>query len=114
MAEGVKLLESLATDNVRLLCDLFHMNIEETNIADALLAGGKWVGHVHFVDSNRRPVGHGHMAYGPIIAALREIQYDGYLCAEAFPLSHRARSGSANDASFSVLDSGFMRIRNRH
>ncbi len=85
VAEGVKLLESLSTDNVRLLCDLFHMHIEETDVADALLTGGKWVGHIHFVDSNRRPVGNGHMQYGRIIAALRQIGYEGYLCAEAFP-----------------------------
>ncbi len=85
VAGGVELLESLSTDNVRLLCDLFHMNIEESNIAEALLCGGKWVGHIHFVDSNRRPVGLGHMQYGPIIEALRKIDYQGYLCAEAFP-----------------------------
>ncbi len=85
VADGVKLLESLSTDNVRLLCDLFHMNIEETDIADALIQGGKWVGHIHFVDSNRRPVGLGHMQYGRIIEALRSIDYQGYLCAEAFP-----------------------------
>lgn len=83
--DGVKLLESLNTDNVRLLCDLFHMCIEESDIAEALVHGGKWVGHIHFVDSNRRPVGLGHMQYGRIIEALRAINYQGYLCAEAFP-----------------------------
>ena len=85
VADGVSLLESLSTTNVRLLCDLFHMNIEESDIGTALLEGGKWVGHIHFVDSNRRPVGLGHMQYGPIIDALRQINYAGYLCAEAFP-----------------------------
>ena len=85
VSDGVALLQSLSTDNVRLLCDLFHMHIEESDIAAALVTGGKWVGHIHFVDSNRRPVGCGHMQYGPIIDALREIQYSGYLCAEAFP-----------------------------
>lgn len=85
VAEGVTLLQSLSTENVRLLCDLFHMNIEEQDVAQALIAGGKWVGHIHFVDSNRRPVGLGHMSFAPIIAALREIDYQGYLCAEAFP-----------------------------
>ena len=39
VADGVNLLESLSTDNVRLLCDLFHMNIEESDIADALVPG---------------------------------------------------------------------------
>ena len=61
------------------------MNIEEADIAQALLQGGKWVGHIHFVDSNRRPVGLGHMQYGPIVDALKQINYEGYLCAEAFP-----------------------------
>ncbi|QEF96954.1 D-tagatose 3-epimerase [Stieleria maiorica] len=85
VAQGVDLLRSLSTSNVRLLCDLFHMGIEETDIADALVTGGDLVGHIHFVDSNRRPVGYGHMQYGRIIEALRTIGYRGYLCAEAFP-----------------------------
>lgn len=85
VAAGVALMESLQTSNVRLLADLFHMNIEEVDIAAALETGGKWIGHVHFVDSNRRPVGDGHLNYGPIIAALRNIGYTGYLSAEAFP-----------------------------
>lgn len=85
VAKGVELLQSLATNNVRLLCDLFHMNIEESDLAAALRTGGDHVGHIHFVDSNRRPVGCGHMQYGPIIDALNEIGYQGYLCAEAFP-----------------------------
>ena len=82
---GVALMESLQTDNVRLLADLFHLHIEEVSVPAALEAGGKWIGHVHFVDSNRRPVGAGHMNYGPMIAALRKIGYTGYLSAEALP-----------------------------
>ena len=85
VADGVELLRSLSSDNVRLLCDLFHMNIEESDIADALIRGGHLVGHVHFVDSNRRPVGQGHMQYTRVVQALRSIDYQGYLCAEAFP-----------------------------
>lgn len=84
MAAGVELLQSLQTDNVRLLADLFHMNIEETDIAAGLLAGGRFIGHVHFVDTNRRPAGCGHMSYGPIVSALRDIGFDGYVSAEAF------------------------------
>jgi sugar phosphate isomerase/epimerase len=71
--------------NIRLLADLFHMAIEESDIAAAMREYGALVGHVHFVDSNRRPVGGGHTQFGPIIAALREIGYSGYLSAEAFP-----------------------------
>jgi sugar phosphate isomerase/epimerase len=86
VADGVALLDGLETNNVKLLADLFHMNIEEVSIADALRAGGDHIGHIHFVDSNRRAAGFGHMDYTPIIAALREINYEGYLCAEALAL----------------------------
>lgn len=85
VADGVALLESLSTENVKLLCDLFHMQIEERDVAEALISGGQHVGHIHFVDSNRRPVGEGHMDFRTIIKSLREIRYQGYLSAEAFP-----------------------------
>ena len=85
MEAGVALLEMLSTTNVVLLADLFHLNIEEVDVAAALRAAGKHVGHVHFVDSNRRPAGCGHMDFAPIAAALREIGYQGYASAEAFP-----------------------------
>jgi sugar phosphate isomerase/epimerase len=85
LADGVALVESLETRNVKLLADLFHANIEEADIASAIRAAGRHVGHVHFVDSNRRPAGCGHIDYGPIMGALHEIGYEGYLSAEALP-----------------------------
>jgi sugar phosphate isomerase/epimerase len=83
--DTVEFLGTLDTDNVVILADLFHMNIEETNISEALRTYGKHIGHVHFVDSNRRPAGCAHMDYAPIAAALKEIGYDKYASAEAFP-----------------------------
>ena len=85
LGDAVELLASFQSRNVKLLADLFHMNIEEVSIADALRAAGKHVGHVHFVDSNRRPAGAGHLDFRPVIAALREIGYAGYLSAESLP-----------------------------
>lgn len=86
LAEGKLLLSRLgASHNVKLLADLFHMQIEETDVAAALIEAGDMIGHVHFVDSNRRPVGLGHTDFRGIIAALRAVQYTGYLSAEAFP-----------------------------
>lgn len=83
---GVKLIRSLSTSNVLLLADLFHMNIEEINIADALRSAGKYVGHLHFVDSNRRAAGFGHIEFAPIAQALYEIGFTGFASAEAFPI----------------------------
>lgn len=85
IAAGVGLLERLSTTNVVLLADLFHMNIEEVDIAAAIRAGAERIGHVHFVDSNRRPAGCGHLDFAPVAAALREIGYRGFASAEALP-----------------------------
>ena len=85
IVDGAALLRRLGEANVLLLADLFHMNIEETGLPDAVRAAKGYIGHVHFVDSNRRPAGLGHLDYAPVAAALREIGYDRYLSAEALP-----------------------------
>lgn len=100
VADGVTLLRSLSTDGVRLLADLFHMNIEEKEITAAFLDGGDFIGHVHFVDSNRRPAGEGHIDYAPIIAALRDISYVGYLSAEALPYPDSIAAAERTAAMF--------------
>ncbi len=97
---GVDLLQNLSTRNVRLLADLFHMNIEEVDIASALRAGSSRIGHVHFVDSNRRPAGSGHIDYAPIAAALAEIGYDGFASAEALPYPDPDTAASQTIATF--------------
>jgi len=85
LEDGVALLQSLDTQGVKLLADLFHMNIEEVSLADSIRSAGLSIGHVHFADSNRRPMGFGHTAMDDIAAALKIINYQGYISAEAFP-----------------------------
>ncbi|QMU30783.1 sugar phosphate isomerase/epimerase family protein [Adhaeribacter radiodurans] len=85
LSDGAKFLNSLNTRNVKLLADLFHMNIEESSLPESIRNNRAAIGHIHFADSNRRPVGYGHTSVPEIAAALQEINYDGYLSAEAFP-----------------------------
>jgi len=80
------LLKTLGTQNIKILADLFHMNIEEASIAAALRAAGPFIGHVHFADSNRRAIGFGHTEMASVMKALRDIGYAGYLSAEILPL----------------------------
>ncbi|MDR7128184.1 sugar phosphate isomerase/epimerase [Algoriphagus sp. 4150] len=82
---GSNFLDSLETKSVKLLADLFHMNIEEGNPEESILNWGKNIGHVHFADSNRRPMGFGHTSMKPIAEALNTIGYSDYASAEAFP-----------------------------
>ena len=85
LAEGARYIEDNNLDNIVLLADLFHMNIEESDVAQAIIDAGKHTGHVHFADSNRNAMGMGHTDAAPIVAALKQVGYTGYLSAEVFP-----------------------------
>lgn len=97
--EAAAFVEANGLDAVRILCDLFHMNIEEENLAGALVACGPRVGHVHWADSNRRAMGFGHTDPGPVVAALRAIRYQGWLSAEVFPWPSPAEAAARTIAS---------------
>lgn len=85
---------------VRLLADLFHMNIEEADLAATLRSIAPHLGHVHWADSNRRAIGLGHTPPGPIVATLRELGFTGHLSAEVFPLPSPAAAAAASIESF--------------
>lgn len=78
--QGLELTNGL--NHVLLLADLFHMNIEESNVADSILRAGRKIGHVHFADSNRMAIGFGHLDVPLVIQSLRSVDYSGYLSAE--------------------------------
>ncbi|NBO91057.1 MAG: sugar phosphate isomerase/epimerase [Planctomycetia bacterium] len=98
LAAGVDLIRDLP--NVLLLADLFHMHIEEDNSASALRAAKGYIGHVHFVDTNRKPAGMGQMSYAPIAEALRAIGYERYLSAEAFSYPDAERAARQTIETF--------------
>lgn len=67
---------------VQIMADLFHMNIEEADIAASLLAAGGRVGHVHLADSNRLLPGHGHTDFVGAFRALKQIGFEGWMALE--------------------------------
>ncbi|MHA8061624.1 TIM barrel protein [Aquirufa beregesia] len=85
LGAGRTFLEGLSTRHIQLLADLFHMNIEEVDIAQSIRENGSWIGHVHLADSNRRPMGMGHTSMKEIAEALIQVDYQGAISAEAFP-----------------------------
>lgn len=86
MQEGAELLTPLQSASVKILADLFHLNIEETSIEAGLRDAGPFLGHLHFVDSNRQAAGRGHLDFERIAGVLKELNYSGYASAEAFPI----------------------------
>ncbi|MBI1840762.1 MAG: sugar phosphate isomerase/epimerase [Verrucomicrobia bacterium] len=104
--DTLRFLSTLRTNNVKLLCDCFHMNVEEASIADALKRAGGRVGHVHWADSNRRAAGMGHTDFDGIARALREIGYSGYLSVEALPFPDSITAARATVESVRRLNAG--------
>lgn len=83
LAQGTELICGLSS--AKLLADWFHMNIEEADMVESILKAGTAIGHVHFADTNRLAVGSGHLSVQPLIDALGQIGYRGFLSAEVFP-----------------------------
>ena len=80
--EAVALIDALGSPHVKVMADLFHMSIEEDDIAAALRACGPHLGHVHLADSQRAHPGTGHTDFAPIVAALEEVGFAGHLAME--------------------------------
>jgi sugar phosphate isomerase/epimerase len=83
--DGLGLLAALDAENVGLLLDTFHMNIEEASMTDAIRQAGDRVFHVHVADSNRWYPGAGHVDFSCILAALDDVAYGGFLSGEFMP-----------------------------
>ena len=82
--EGVDFVKKVDMDNVKVMLDTFHMNIEEESIAAAIRTAGKLLGHFHTGECNRMVPGKGRMPWREIGEALRDIHYDGAVVMEPF------------------------------
>ncbi len=83
-AQIMEVVDRLDSPAVGVLLDSFHMNIEEKDQAAAIrLAGDKLI-HFHACGSDRGAPGADHIAWDAIVAALRDINYDGALVIESF------------------------------
>jgi D-psicose/D-tagatose/L-ribulose 3-epimerase len=84
--EGVAFAERVGSPNCKILLDTFHMNIEEDSFRESILHAGKWLGHFHLGESNRRPPGEGRLPWPEIFGALHQINYQGAVVMEPFLL----------------------------
>lgn len=82
----MEVIRRVGAQNLGLLLDTFHMNIEEPNIAESIRACGDRLFHFHVADSNRWYPGAGHLDFPSILGALRATGYSGFVSAEYVPL----------------------------
>lgn len=81
-AQAAELLAQVDMPNAKMTLDSFHMNVEESSFANAILAAGEKLGHFHLMENHRGLLGTGHIPLYEIRDALRQIRYDGILSME--------------------------------
>ncbi|HHT73299.1 MAG TPA: sugar phosphate isomerase/epimerase [Firmicutes bacterium] len=85
ITEALDIIETVESPGVRLIADLFHMNVEEANPLASLAVAGSHLSYVHLSDSNRRLPGLGHIDFGAVFRELERIGFQGPASVEALP-----------------------------
>lgn len=65
--------------NAGILADLFHMSIEEADMAAALMEAGSRISHVHLGDNNRLLPGYGSTDFRKMFSVLKRNGYKGFI-----------------------------------
>jgi sugar phosphate isomerase/epimerase len=87
VADAVQLVDAIGSPAFRTMVDCSAAGQAEGEPVDALIR--RWwptgkLAHVQLNDPNRRAPGQGTMRFGPILAALRDVGYDGVPAVEPF------------------------------
>ncbi len=83
--QAVAMVRDVDHPNVGVKGDLFHMNIEELDLAGSIRATGSLLWHLDVADSTRAAPGVGHIDLAAVMAALHEIGFDGIVNFELLP-----------------------------
>ncbi len=79
--QALRLVEEVG-NNMRVVLDAFHINIEEVDPMQAIRNVGDKLLDFHVADNNRKPAGEGKYNWSEVIGALESINYEGHLTAE--------------------------------
>lgn len=83
-SEAVTLIRRLGHPFVRLHLDVKAMSTELQPVPEVIRANAEFLHHFHANDPNRRGPGFGDTDFHPIFAALRGVNYSGWVSVEVF------------------------------
>jgi sugar phosphate isomerase/epimerase len=85
-AEGLDLVRQVDSPRFRLHLDCLAMSSESTPIAELVRRYRSWLVHFHANDANGQGPGFGRTDFVPILRALAEIDYRGWVSVEVFDM----------------------------
>ncbi len=83
-ADAVKLAKEVNEPNIGVHLDTFHMNIEEKNFYDPIVATGQLLCYMHCCENDRGVAGTGNTNWDAVFKALSKINYDKWITLESF------------------------------
>jgi sugar phosphate isomerase/epimerase len=83
-AEALALIERVSHPQMVLHLDVKAMATDEAPAPELIRRHGQQAGHFHANDANRRGPGFGDTDFKPILRALRDIEYRGWVSVEVF------------------------------
>jgi len=86
-ADTARFINDVGADNVGILYDTHHANIEEKNVGEAIREYGHLINHIHISENDRSTPGQGQVHWQDTFDAVRDIGYDKRFVVEAFGTS---------------------------
>ena len=86
MAEARRIIDMTDRPNFRAMIDVFHLNLEERDIYQAIRDYADINVHVHLCDNNRRYPGNCGLDFERIIQTFHDVGYDDLYSTEVFQL----------------------------
>jgi hydroxypyruvate isomerase len=103
-AEAFDIVRRVTSPRVKVLYDIYHMQIMEGDLIATMQANLSEIGHLHVADvPGRHEPGTGEINYVNLGRMLSTSGYEGFVGLECFP---RDRSEAAIEAFLAVFDSG--------
>ncbi len=83
-SQAVEMCKRIGAENVKVHLDVYHMNIEESDIGQAIIETGDYLGYFHTGDSHRGYLGSGSIDLAGVFRALVKAGYAGPITFESF------------------------------
>jgi D-psicose/D-tagatose/L-ribulose 3-epimerase len=83
-SQAVEMCKRIGLANVRAHLDVYHMNIEESDMAQAIVDTGEYLGYFHTGDSHRGYLGSGSIDLAGAFRAVVKSGYQGPITFESF------------------------------